>query len=134
MAHRIQDLEQLVPAIKSIRKQSTEIAETIDERVVVENMNGKYVQDSIMFSLLLRGRQSREQIKKTLGDWGIPYGSWFRGGNMRNRLINTGLVKVDGKNENGEEMHSLTIRGMSVAREKLENLKKKKKEPEKSES
>ncbi|MGI0013186.1 MAG: hypothetical protein ACREBU_07065, partial [Nitrososphaera sp.] len=89
LTHRIHDLEQLVPAIKSAGKQSSE---SEDERVIVENMNGKYVQDSVTFALLLKGQQSREQIKKTLGDWGIPYGSWFNGGNMKNRLINMGLV------------------------------------------
>lgn len=119
----MQDLEHLVPAIKAAKKQSTE---TEDERIIVENMNGKYVRDSVMFSLLLRGQQSREQIKKTLGDWGIPFSSWFNGGNMRNRLFNTGLVKVGGKNDNGEEYYSLTIRGMSVAWEKLEKLRKRK--------
>lgn len=131
LQHRIQDLEHLVPAIKAAKKQSTE---SEDERVIVENMNGKYVQDSLMFSLLLRGQQTKEQIKKTLGDWGIPFGSWFHGGNMRNRLIKTGLVKEDGENESGEESYSLTIRGSVVAREKLDNLKKRKSGTEQADS
>jgi len=94
------------------------------EGVVVANIQNIGVQYAVIFCLLVKGKQSKEQMKNTLGAWGVPYGSWFDGGNFNNRLLKKGIAKLDSKNENGEEIYSLTMNGERVANEKLEGLEK----------
>lgn len=125
----LRTIKESVPAIKAAGKQP---AQKLDEKFIVENMSGRFVQDSVMFALLSKGQQTRDQIKKTLDDWGIPYRKWFGGGNLRNRLIKTGLVRVVEKNEAGEEVFALTIRGTSLATEKFNSIKNKVETLEKS--
>ena len=79
----------------------------------------------MLFALLINGSLTKDGIKKTLTTWGIPFGSWFNGGNFKSRLVDANLIKVDGKNENGETIYSLTARGTQKARKRLEGLKKK---------
>ena len=105
----------------SIEKQSRE---TTDD-VIAKNVNGKFVKNAILFALLEEDRQSKTQIQKKLERLGVPYGSWFTGGNFKQRLVRTGIVVEDGKNENGEQLFSLSIRGKTITKEMFEAIKNK---------
>jgi hypothetical protein len=66
------------------------------ESAVVESIDSINTQDLIVISLKLHQKQSKEEIKATLSDWGKGFGSWFEGGNF-GRLLKKGIVKKDGE-------------------------------------
>lgn len=72
----------------------------------------------IIISLKLNGKQSKEQIKNTLQDWGKVYGNWFEGGNFNGRLVKKNIVKKEeARDEKNEDLFSLTKRGEMMAEE-----------------
>lgn len=93
------------------------------EKLLIENVKKIATQHLVVISLKLRGKQTREELRKTLQDWGKVFGNWFRGGNFNNRLLKTNIVKPDGKNEDGEDLYSLTKRGDLLADELIEKIK-----------
>ena len=78
----------------------------------------------ILISLRIKNKQTREQIKKTLQDWGKVYGNWFDGGNFNGRLLKKNIVRKDGKNDNNDETYSLTKRGEFLADELIVKVRK----------
>ena len=75
------------------------------------------IQHLILFSLKLKYKQSRDDIQSKLLEWDKPVGKWFRGGNFRNRLLKKSLLIIDGKNNKGEEVYSLGMRGIKAINE-----------------
>lgn len=61
--------------------------QSIIEQTLVKQVDTIPVQHIVVISLRLRRKQTREEIKKTLEDWGKVFGNWFKGGNFNNRLI-----------------------------------------------
>ena len=85
---------------------------------LVENSDKMNTQELIIISLKLNGRQTKEEIKKTLQDWGKVYGNWFDGGNFNGRLVKKNIVRrEDDKGPNNEDLFSLTKRGEMLADE-----------------
>jgi hypothetical protein len=117
---QLAELRNMIVASKPAEKRET----SEREKQIVANIKNFGVQDAVIFSMLIHGVETKEQMKKTLDVWGMPYLSWFDGGNFNNRLLKKGIVRVDGKDENGEEIYSLTMNGERVAEEKLAGLKK----------
>ena len=78
------------------------------ESAVVESIDRINTQDLVVISLKLHQKQSKEEIKATLSDWGKGFGSWFEGGNF-GRLLKKGIVKKDG------EAFALTKKGELLA-------------------
>jgi hypothetical protein len=87
------------------------------EAKIVENADKINTQEMIVISLKLNGRQTKEQIKSTLQDWGKVYGNWFEGGNFNGRLVKKNIVRKDDKNEKNEDLFSLTKAGEMQAEE-----------------
>jgi len=57
-------------------------------------------------------------LKSTIISWGAKktIDKWFKGGNFNNRLLGKGIVMKDGKNEDSEDLYSLTkIKGVKLA-------------------
>jgi len=115
---QVSELRNLMLAAKPVESRKTDEKEAR----VVSNIKKFGAQDGVMFSMRLKGPQTKEEIKKTLDVWGLPYLSWFDGGNFNNRLLKKAIVKIDGRNENGEEIYSLTMNGEKMADEKLAGL------------
>lgn len=95
------------------------------EKLLVENIEKIPIPHLTIIALRLKSKQTRQEIKKMLEDWGKIVGDWFRGGNMNNRLIKMSLVKRDGSNDHNDECFSLTKKGEFLADELIQKLKTK---------
>jgi len=93
------------------------------EKIIVEKIGEIKIQHLVVISLKLNGKQTRDEIKKTLQDWGKVFGDWFGGGNFTNRLLKTNIVKSVGKNEKRKDLFSLTQKGELLAGERIEKIK-----------
>jgi hypothetical protein len=110
---RLSKLEAALQGTRSTALQSSDL-----EAKLVQNAEKLKTQEMIIVSLKLNGKQSKEQIKKTLQDWGKVYGNWFEGGNFNGRLVKKNIVKKEeAKNEKNEDLFSLTKRGEMMAEE-----------------
>jgi hypothetical protein len=94
------------------------------EATVAAKVKDIGVQDCVILCYGLKGSQTKQQVMKTLDIWGKPYGSWFSGGNFNNRLLKKGILRPDGKNEEGEYTYCLTMNGHHIYEEKLNQLAK----------
>jgi hypothetical protein len=107
----IRDLQKRVASLEqAIYKSSTTSTRGLEKRLV-EKVDEMGTQELIMIALRLKEKQSKEEIKAVLSDWGKAYGSWFEGGNFSGRLIKKGFVKKDGQSSSGEDLFSLTKKG-----------------------
>lgn len=93
------------------------------EKIIVEKIDEIKIQHLVVISLKLNGKQTKDEIKKTLQDWGKVFGDWFGGGNFTNRLLKTNIVKSVGKNEKGKDLFSLTQKGELLVGERIEKIK-----------
>ena len=109
---RLSKLEAALLGTQSVTPRSSDL-----EAKLVENAEKLNTQEMIIISLKLHGKQTKEQIKTTLRDWGKVYGNWFEGGNFNGRLVKKNIVKKEDKNEKNEDSFSLTKRGDMLADE-----------------
>jgi hypothetical protein len=109
---RLSKLEAALIGTQSVTPRSNDL-----EAKLVENAEKLKTQEMIIISLKIHGKQTKEQIKTTLQDWGKVYGNWFEGGNFNGRLVKKNIVKKEDKNEKNEESFSLTKRGDMLADE-----------------
>jgi hypothetical protein len=117
---RISDIERRLSKLEAALQgtRSTALQSSALEAKLVQNAEKLKTQEMIIVSLKLNGKQSKEQIKKTLQDWGKVYGNWFEGGNFNGRLVKKNIVKKEeAKNEKNEDLFSLTKRGEMMAEE-----------------
>jgi len=117
---RIGDIERRLSKLEEIlqgeRQSITTISNELEQRLV-ENADKMNTQEMIIISLRVNGKQTKEEVKKMLQDWGKVYGNWFDGGNFNGRLVRKNIVKKEGKNEMNEDLFSLTKRGEMLADE-----------------
>lgn len=123
---RILDIEKRLSILESSIKAAPSVAvektpSVLEEKLpaLVDDMG---TQDLVLIALRLRNALTKEEIKKTLGDWGKAYGDWFTGGNFRSRLIGRGLVKLEDKKKNDQDAFSLTKKGEKVVDELIANI------------
>lgn len=132
---RVQELENkfhaLEKRISKIEKNLFEkgehlVPQTIGkiERFMIENIEKISIPDLILISLKQNKKQTREEIKKTLEDWGKIVGDWFTGGNLNNRLVKTNLVTRDDGIEGKEDTFSLKKKGNILAEKLIDKLSK----------
>jgi hypothetical protein len=115
---RLAKLEEMLPRESHNTFGSNEL-----ERKLVENAGRMNTQELIVISLRLNGKQTKEQVKTVLQDWGKVYGNWFDGGNFNGRLVRKNIVKKEDRNENNEDLFSLTRRGEMLADELITKVK-----------
>jgi methionine salvage enolase-phosphatase E1 len=117
---RMGDIERRLSKLEEIlqeeRQSQTTISKELEQRLV-ENADKMNTQEMIIISLRVNGKQTKEEIKKMLQDWGKVYGNWFDGGNFNGRLVRKNIVKKEGKNDKNEDLFSLTKRGEMLADE-----------------
>lgn len=93
------------------------------EKLLVEKIDEIKTQNLVIISLKLHGKQTRDEIKKTLQDWGKVFGNWFKGGNFTNRLLKTNIVKSSEKNDKGKDIFSLTQKGELLADKLIKKIR-----------
>ena len=67
-------------------------------------------QNLIILALKFKPRQSKTDLLNVLLNFGVSktIHKWFKSGNLNNRLLNKGIIMIDGKNSD-EDLYSLTI-------------------------
>ena len=117
---RIGDIERRLSKLEEIlqgeRQSQTTRSNELEQRLV-ENADKMNTQEMIIISLRVNGKQTKEEVKTMLQDWGKVYGNWFDGGNFNGRLVRKNIVKKEGKNGKNEDLFSLTKRGEMLADE-----------------
>ncbi|HEY7507415.1 MAG TPA: hypothetical protein VH621_07380 [Nitrososphaera sp.] len=94
------------------------------EARLVENASKINTQEMILISLRIKDKQTREQIKKSLQEWGKVYGNWFDGGNFNGRLLKKNIVRKGGIDDSNHETYTLTKRGEFLADELIAKVKR----------
>lgn len=124
MEGRIGDIERRLAKLEAALAGSPTSAakSSVLEARLVKSADKVNTQEMIIISLKLHGRQTREQIKSSLQDWGKVYGNWFEGGNFNGRLVKKNIVKKEDKNEKDEDLFSLTKRGELLADELIKKV------------
>ncbi|CAE6486771.1 hypothetical protein [Candidatus Nitrosotenuis uzonensis] len=127
--NRISKLEKRVEKLENAvfkGSSSYSVSKNTLEDTLVKEVNKIPIQHLVVISLKLNGKQTRDEIKKSLEDWGKVFGNWFRGGNFNNRLIKMNIVKRDDKNKDGDDIFVLTKKGELLANELIEKIRSKK--------
>lgn len=50
--------------------------------------------------------------------------NWFHGGNFNKRLVKKGIIRIDGKDNDGNDMYALTLKGEKIADELITEITK----------
>lgn len=96
---------------------------SIEEENIVSKIDSIGTQTLVVIALKLFPGMSKLMVMEKLTDWGKTFGIWFKGGNLNNRLIKKGIVKVD-RTERGEDAkYYLTKKGELMANSLLEKVK-----------
>jgi hypothetical protein len=121
---RIADIERRLAKLEAMLAGNHAPAERSSELEarLVKSADKVNTQEMIVISLKLHGRQTKEEIKSSLQDWGKVYGNWFEGGNFNGRLVKKNIVKKEDKNEKNEDRFSLTKRGELLAEELISKV------------
>jgi hypothetical protein len=121
LEERMSHMEARIAVLENLLKSKPKELEPASskEAIVAAKVKDIGVQDCVILCYGLKGAQTRQQVMKTLDIWGKPYGSWFTGGNFNNRLLKKGILRPDGKSEEGEEIYCLTMSGQHTFEEKL---------------
>lgn len=104
-------IERLEKAVFNTKSKPTIEKTNYLEPILVKHVNSIKTQHLVVLSLKLNKTQTKNDIKKTLQDWGKVFGSWFDGGNFNNRLLKTNIVKIIEKNKKDNYIFSLTQKG-----------------------
>lgn len=120
LEERVARLEKIVLSGDYSTKKGGEV-----EKLVIDHIDDISTQHLVVIALFLKSKQTKQEIKKMLQDWGKAVGNWFQGGNMNNRLLNEGIIKKDGANNKNEDLFSLTGKGENVAKGFVEKIKAK---------
>ena len=102
-------------------KQNTKKSKAL-ERVLMKNITKIKTQHLVIISLKMRKKQTKDEIQKTLKDWGKIFNEWFRGGNFNNRLINANIVRSLNDKSNKKKSYELTQQGNMRADELIEEI------------
>ena len=125
LENRIIDIERRLGKLEEIfavaSHQVTRSSEL--EQLLVENADKMNTQEMIVISFRLYGKQTKDEVRRTLQEWGKVYGNWFDGGNFNGRLVKKNIVKKEDKNEKNEDLFSLTKRGEMLANELIAKVK-----------
>jgi hypothetical protein len=111
LENAIRDLQKRVASLEQAVYKSPQPSTRGLEQRIAEKVDKIGTQDLIAVTLRLQPKQTKDQIKTVLSDWGKAYGNWFEGGNFSGRLVKKGLVKKDGRSDAGDDLFSLTKKG-----------------------
>lgn len=98
----VSDLQKRVASLEqAVYKSPKAVSRGLEQRLA-EKVDDLGTQDLIVIALRIRPKQTKDEIKGVLSDWGKAFGSWFEGGNFSGRLLKKGLVKKEGSGEGGD--------------------------------
>lgn len=122
LVKRVEILEQVNRPKKDVSSNSSKL-----QKLMADQISNLIPQDLVILILYSKTKQTREQIINKFQTVGATkkMTNWFKGGNFRQRLVNAGLVFIDGEDEKGKSIFSLTEgkgiqRALSII-EKLES-------------
>ena len=119
---KFKDLDERLKKLEKNSDPKIDLTNSLDNMAI--KLRGKIEkigqQNLIILALYVKSKQSKSNLLDVLIGWGVKktIHKWFAGGNLNNRLVNTGIVKIDGKNSDDHNLHSLTIaKGIPKANE-----------------
>jgi hypothetical protein len=121
LEERITRLEKIVLNEDYLNKKSNDI-----EKMIIDHVDDISTQHLVVIALFLKSKQTKQEIKSMLQDWGKAVKNWFQGGNMNKRLVKTAIIKKDGINDKNDDLFSLTGKGENIAKDLIEKIRTKK--------
>lgn len=123
---RIEDLEEMMKSLLKDNKAEPLNQNTSKlQKIMTEKISKVKPLDLVILVLHSNSKQSRDEMKikfKSLGATKKML-NWFNGGNFKQRLIDTGIIFVDGKNDDDKTTYSLTEgKGKQKVLEMIENF------------
>jgi len=116
---RITDLETRVEKLETPSNSNIDSQNSLESKILGK-IDDIGIQNLILLVLRIKSKQSRNDLKSKLESWNKPIGTWFRGGNFKNRLLTPSLVLRDGINETKEDLYSLSSKGTKTVKKLIE--------------
>lgn len=124
---RLEKLEKRVTTLEKEKTSTLNNHTNLSElqKLLVEKTSELKPQDLVILILYSTPKQTREQIKNKFQSLGATKKmlNWFRGGNFKQRLIDTGLLFEGGKNDDGPTYSLTEGKGTPKALSVIEKLK-----------
>jgi len=115
---RLTELENRISKLEETKANDVEVNSNEIIEKIKKNFGKISAQNLIIISLKIKPKQTKQQLINLIETWGTPIEKWFQTTNFKARLLNKGLVIVIGKNENNEEVYSLSeVNGINFADE-----------------
>lgn len=135
LEERISNLEKRVLQLEHIKPDSYQ--KEINsmpriESIITSNIDKLGMQDIVTLALYSKPKQTVEDLREKIKSWGGTKQklNWFAGGNLKQRLVNKGILFEDGKNKDGLIEYSVTkgngYKKANAIIQKLENQKTRK--------
>src|SRR3989338_1801192 len=109
---RISNLEKRVSQLESTKSSFHEKTGSISktESIITSNIDSLGMQDIVILSIYSKPKQTVEELKNKIRLLGGTKQklNWFEGGNLKQRLVNKGILFEDGKNKDGSIEYSIT--------------------------
>ena len=121
---KIQDIENRLSNLENVifHTNNRYSVSNVLDKLIVKNIDKLKTQHLVIISLKINDKQTKDEIKATLQDWGKTYKTWFSGGNFNNRLVKTNIVKLHGRDSEENNVYSLTKKGEQVAQDLITKL------------
>ena len=116
---RIESLEKRVEQLENPSNHTSNPYGILESKILTK-IDDIGIQNLILLALRLKSKQSRNDLKMKLESWEKPVGSWFGGGNFKNRLLIPNQIIRDGINDEKEEVYSLGNKGVKTVKKLIE--------------
>ncbi len=127
MEKKIDNLEKRVSNLEKEKSSKSSNLTNLSglQKLLVEKISKIKPQDLVILILYSTPKQTKEQIQNKFQSLGTSKKmlNWFKGGNFKQRLIDTGLVFEDGKNDDGSTYSLTEGKGTQKAISIIEKLK-----------
>ena len=115
--------EEIITAILE-SKNEAEAQPKPEEQDLTPLLENAGTRDAIFILYRKIGPLAKKQLQENLRKWGVPFGSWFGGGNFKNRLVDEGYLLADGEDAKGKPIYKLSIKGRKEADDIIEKVQK----------
>lgn len=129
LEEKIVNLEKRVSLLEQTKISQHKKIDSISklEFIVTSNIDSLGMQDIVILTSYYKSKQTVEEIKEKIRVWGGTKQklNWFEGGNLKQRLVNKGILFEDGKNKEGLMEYSVTKgKGYKKVNEIIQKLEK----------
>ncbi|MCH8914946.1 MAG: hypothetical protein IIA82_03760 [Thaumarchaeota archaeon] len=119
LKERIESLEKRVTGLEDPSSPNLTTHNSLESKIL-EKIDDIGIQNLVLLALRIKPKQSRSNLKIKLESWQKPVGSWFRGGNFKNRLLTPSQIIRDGINDKKEDLYSLGSKGIKTVKKLIE--------------